>query len=522
MDSLKEFRYFDPTTGEPIDNPQVNLVFDSSGKPAWKKGKGRFAKNPEWWVVPETEGEKEKLSAAPLNGQTLSANQIPTNKKAAELVKAAKSKEDAIKAKKAAEQREADKQKAAEEAAQRRQSVVDNLAKSGVLQNETLKKAVNTSQIPIFNKDFARISKGINKVLATATKTKFLTDTYTADEGTSIEKGVSNSAEVSDIVKEVINNNLTVVKDATGKVSFVYSLKPISNMSEKKHAEARRLTEEETSGQTNEVTSGQPAQTTATTQPENQPPQQAGDQPNSQASDQSENASTQTSRDTSASVTLTSADMKLFKDELTAAIEPILSETLKTIADAAQSIRFHCSSIGAPAQEVPTSETEEAAKPQQESKDMRVLRRLLEDDKPSEVASVKEDSSEGSSTEKPADATDEEEVAKEAAAAAEAPKVPSFPGNKTLKTIIDQLNEKGNPFETSRATYKLNYKIDNISPEDRSFDIIVTSESTTPKEGFWSSFGKEAGKFLKAAGGALAKGAAAVANVIASDGRMTF
>lgn len=518
MDSLKEFRYFDPATGEPINNPQVSLVFDSSGKAAWKRGKGRFAKNPGWWIVPETEGEKEKLSAAPLNGQTLSADQIPTNKKAAELVRAAKSKEDAIKAKKAAEQREADKQKVAEEAAQRRQSVISNLADSGALQNETLKKAVNASQIPIFNKDFARISKGINKVLATAIKTKFLTDTYTADKGTSIEKGVSNSAEVSDIVNEVINNHLSAVRDATGKVSFVYNLQPISNMTEKKHTRGIRLVEEETSDQTNGVTSGQPAQTTATAQPESQPPQKVDDQSNPQASEQPGNASTQTSGDTSASITLTSADMKLFKDELTAAIEPILSETLKTITDAAQSVRFHCTSIGAPTQEAPTSETKEAAEVKQESKDMRVLRRLLEDDASSEDSSVEKDSSEESSTEKPADVTDEKEGTKEAAADAEAPRVPPFPDNKTLKTIIDQLNEKGNPFETSRATYKLNYKIDNISPEDRSFDIIVTSESTTPKEGFWSSFGKEAGKFLKAAGGTLAK----VADVAASDGRMTF
>ena len=101
---------------------------------------------------------------------------------------------------------------------------------------------------------------------------------------------------------------------------------------------------------------------------------------------------------------------------------------------------------------------------------------------------------------------------------ADASKVPSFPDNKTLKTIIDKLNQKGNPFETNAAVYNLAYKIDNISPEDRSFDIIVTSKSTTPKEGFWSSFKKKAGKFLKTAGSTLSK----AAGVLASDGKMTF
>ena len=522
MESLKEFKYFDPATGEAINDPQVNLTFSSGGRAAWKDKNNVFAKNPEWWVVPETEGERERLSKVPLNSQVLSANQIPTSKKVAELLKATKDKETAAKAKKAAEQKAEDIKKAAEESAQRRQSIIDNLANSGTLQDEVLKKAINTSQIPIFNEDFARISKGINKVLSVAVESKLLTDTYTADGGTPTEKGVSNSAEVSDIVKEIVNNHLSVVEDATGKASFVYNVKPIDSMTERKHARDRRLVEEEAVNQTGVETSGQPVLQTApqtpvqtnTAQPAAQPSQQANNQSNTQTSEQSGDAPAQPPESTSTTVTLTSADMKLFKNDLAAAIEPILSETLKTIMDAAQSVCFHCSSIGAPAQEDSTNEAEETAKPQQESKDMRVFKRLLEDDEEaSETAPAEE-----VSTEKSADTTDKKEDVEKPAVDADASKVPSFPDNKTLKTIIDKLNQKGNPFETNAAVYNLAYKIDNISPEDRSFDIIVTSKSTTPKEGFWSSFKKKAGKFLKTAGSTLSK----AAGVLASDGKMTF
>lgn len=522
MESLKEFKYFDPATGEAINDPQVNLTFDSSGKASWRGKKGGFAKNPGWWIVPETEGERKNLSKAPLNSQILSANQIPTSKKAAELLKAAKDKEATAKAKMAAEQKAEDTKKAAEESAQRRQSIIDNLANSGTLQDEVLKKAINTSQIPIFNEDFARISKGINKVLSVAVESKLLTDTYTADEGTPTEKGISNSAEVSDIVKEIVNNHLSVVEDATGKTSFVYNVKPVDSMTERKHARDRRLVEEEAVNQTGAETSDQPAPQTApqtpvqtnTAQPAAQPSQQANNQSNTQTSEQSGDAPAQPPENTSATVTLTSADMKLFKNDLAAAIEPILSETLKTIMDAAQSVRFHCSSIGAPTQEDSTNEAEETAKPQQESKDMRVFKRLLEDDEETSEATPTEEAS----AEKSTDTTDKKEDVEKPAVDADASKVPSFPDNKTLKTIIDKLNQKGNPFETNAAVYNLAYKIDNISPEDRSFDIIVTSKSTTPKEDFWSSFKKKAGKFLKAAGSTLSK----AAGVLASDGKMTF
>ena len=145
---------------------------------------------------------------------------------------------------------------------------------------------------------------------------------------------------------------------------------------------------------------------------------------------------------------------------------------------------------------------------------MRVFKRLLEDDEETPETVPAEEVS----TEKPANTTDKKEDVEKPAVDADASKIPSFPDNKTLKTIIDKLNQKGNPFETNAAIYNLAYKMDNISPEDRSFDIIVTSKSTTPKEDFWSSFKKKTGKFLKAAGSTLSK----AAGVLASDGKMTF
>ena len=42
--------------------------------------------------------------------------------------------------------------------------------------------------------------------------------------------------------------------------------------------------------------------------------------------------------------------------------------------------------------------------------------------------------------------------------------------------------------------------MDNINPKDMSFDIIVTSASTTPKDGFWKTFGASLKQYLKQAG----------------------
>ena len=112
-----------------------------------------------------------------------------------------------------------------------------------------------------------------------------------------------------------------------------------------------------------------------------------------------------------------------------------------------------------------------------------VLRRLLEEEESKETTVQEDESKEEKSPEKAAP-----------------PKASTFPSTDTLKLIVDKLNRAGSPFETSNATYKLSYKMDNINPKDMSFDIIVTSASTIPKDGFWKTFGTNLKQYLKQAG----------------------
>ena len=82
---------------------------------------------------------------------------------------------------------------------------------------------------------------------------------------------------------------------------------------------------------------------------------------------------------------------------------------------------------------------------------------------------------------------------------------PVFPTTEALKTFIAGLNKAGNPFETDLAVYSLTYTLEDMDASSLSFNILVESKKTTPKEGFWESFGKALKAHLKKAGAQIAR-----------------
>ena len=499
MESLKEFKYFNPNTKAPIPDPDVKLSFDKNGRPTWRNRRGQTAGNPNWWVAAETKGEQNSLSNFS-DSKQLSLNQVLTNTQASNLEKAAREKAAAevaaaeknsaeVTAKKKEEDKKQKDDESKKRAARDIETVVKNLSDSGILQTEVTKAVVNSNDIPIFTEDFGRIRKAINTVLSKATKSKLFTHKYTADEGVAVENGEANAKPAQEIAKGLIERYLTSSKSQDGKTVFSYSILPVAaEVSESLAVEGTRLFEDAPASDQVTTPAEQPSQGTTDPAPKNKetPPVE-----------QPSNSST---------ITLSESSKENLTNELAEAIEPLLSEISKTITSSAKMIKYHCSAPATPDQEDNSSQTVEQ---KAESKDRCVFQRLLEDGEVSGDPETQE--ADGASSEEEAvssetasqkGSTEESKKETPAKAAKEEPdkaaskEAVAFPSNDTLKTIVDGLNKVGKSFETSNATYNLSYSMDNIDPKDKSFDIIVTSTSTTPKDSFWTWFGG----YLKKAG----------------------
>lgn len=496
MESLKEFKYFNPNTKAPIPDPDVKLSFDKNGRPAWRNRKGQTAGNPNWWVAAETKGEQNSLSNFS-DSKQLSLNQVLTNAQASNLEKAAREKAAAevaaaeknsaeVTAKKKEEDKKQKDVESKKRAARDIETVVKNLSDSGILQTEVTKAVVNSNDIPIFTEDFGRIRKAINTVLSKATKAKLFTHEYTADKGVVVENGEANAKPAQEIAKGLIERYLTSSKSQDGKTVFSYSILPVAvEVSESLVVEGTRLFEDAPASDQATTPVEKPSQGTTDPTPKNKetPP-----------AEQPSNSST---------ITLSESSKENLTNELAEAIEPLLSEISKTITSSAKMIKYHCSALA----------TSDQVEQKTESKDRCVFQRLLEDGEvlgdpetqeadgassEEEVVSSETTSQKGSTEESKKETP--AKAAKEGPDKAASKEAVAFPSNDTLKTIVDGLNKVGKSFETSNATYNLSYSMDNIDPKDRSFDIIVTSTSTTPKDGFWKTFGADLKQYLKQAG----------------------
>lgn len=523
MELLREFKYYDSNTGKEIKNPDYTLAYDKNiDKFIWyNKGQQPINFIPKY-KVSATEGSEteRKLLNRVYNDSKkpkgLDKDQIATKKWLDQKSHQAQQPQQTQEPQQSQQPQQQPQQpnastggstekkddKPKEESLQNADAIVKNLSDSGVLQAEVTKALVNANDIPIFTDDFDRIGKAINKLLSKATKVDLFTSDYTVDGGTPVEKGNTTTKTAKDIAKEIVEKYISTTRDPSGASLYTYKLLPTDeNIAESNLNKQYSLREGSSPAQAADSTStGNPAQpsTQASENTSEDATKQASEQKTSQP-DLDASKSEQTTE--TSSIVLRGSGIKDLSNRIVSAVEPLVKEVTDTITGSAKAVKYHCSTLAAP-----TQTSEQATERKTEMNNSIVLRRLLEEEESKETTTTPSEesskeaasSSEGKSKEVTAQESEsKEEKSPEKAAP---PKAPTFPSTDTLKLIVDKLNRAGSPFETSNATYKLSYKMDNINPKDMSFDIIVTSASTTPKDGFWKTFGANLKQYLKQAG----------------------
>ncbi len=495
MESLKEFIYFNPTTKERITDPEVKLSFDKNGRPVWRNKKGQVAKNPNLWVGAETKGEQDNLSKLPASN-ALSPNQVLTPGQITNLEKAMKDKEASA---------------AAEKAFQDSQTIVKNLTDSGTLQKEVTKAVVNAENIPIFPDDIPKISAAISKALKAATKSGIFDGEFLASEGEIVNAGRAMNATADAVVRTVLDSYLVPSKSLDGKNAFTYTF---LSEEEEESLQERRKKEKKKCLCVREASSSLKEEAPTVTSQTNPP---VKDQTNPTVEEPPvQNAKT---------VTVSEQCRNDLETALTPKVTEMLSDVLESIESTATSVRFRCVGVGEPSQ-AETKEPEETSnlqpeEPAQEAKepvqkteeathsnDYYVFTRLIEAEEDEGVTTAENDEPDKGAVsedtgkepvEKPA-----KDTAKEDKKSDKAEGAPVFPTTEALKTLIEGLNKAGNSFETDLAVYSLSYTLEDVDTDSLSFDILVESKKTTPKEGFWESFGKALKAYLKKAGAQIA------------------
>lgn len=488
MESLKEFIYFNPATKEQIADPEVKLSFDKNGRPAWRNKKGQVAKNPNLWVGAETKGEQDNLSKLPASN-ALSPNQVLTPSQVTNLKKAMKDTEASA---------------AAEKAFQDSQTIVKNLTDSGALQKEVTKAVINTESIPIFPDDILKISTAISKALKAARKSKLIDDEFLASEGEIVNTGRAMNATADAVVRTVLDGYLAPSESSDGKNAFTYTFLPEEPLQESRKKKSLRV---------REATSSLEEAPTVTSQ--TNPP--AENQTNSPVEEPSvQNAET---------VTVSEQCRKDLETVLKTKVTEMLSDVLESIESTATSVRFYCRHVGEPLQvgaekskedsapqegteklegdsasqvEVSSEENKGSGKAEEalHSNDYYVFTRLTE---------AEDDRGTKSDGESETDADPAKEIGKEdEKPEEEQSEAPAFPTTDALKTFIAGLNKAGKSFETDLAVYDLSYTLEDMDANSLSFNILVESKKTTPKEGFWESLGKKLKAHLKKAGAQIA------------------
>ncbi len=502
MESLKEFKYFDPATKEQIADPEVKLSFDKNGRPAWRNKKGQVTKNPNFWVGAETKGEQDNLSKLPASN-ALSPNQVLTPGQITNLEKAMKDKEASA---------------AAEKAFQDSQTIVKNLTDSGALQKEVTKAVVNTESIPIFPDDIPRISAAISKALKSATKSGLFSDEYLSSEGEIVSTGRAVNTTADTVVRTVLDSYLSLAKSSDGKDVLIYTLLPEEKpLQESEKKKKRRLlhTREATNDLKKEVTTDAPQSNPS----EGQADPSLGDsakfpvkEPLAQKTE---------------SIVIPKQRKKDLETALNSKVTEILSDVLESFKSTATSLRFRCVGVGEPSQaeakepeetpnlqpEKPVQETKEPVQKAKEavhSNDYYIFTRLVEAEEDEEVTTAEDTESDKGVVSEDTDKEPVEKLAKDAAkenkkSGEVKEEAPVFPTTEALKTFIAGLNKAGNPFETDLAVYSLTYTLEDMDASSLSFNILVESKKTTPKEGFWESFGKALKAHLKKTGAQIAR-----------------
>ena len=511
MESLKEFNYYN-VKGEQIKNPDHTLQYDKKdGKLLWFDAKNAPTPAPLQWRVAATNAkEQEYLNNEIKRGTVIGKNQIATpewlaQKQALQNPSNTKSAQNNPASSQEPANTNPDPAKSKTPPGKSNETlIVDNLVNSGTLQKEIPKAVVNAESIPILAGDLPRISAAISKALISAEKTGLFDGDFLLDEGDGeiVNTGQAKSTTADTIVSAVLNKYLSVSKSPEGKSFFTYTFLPEEeSLQEAKGSKKKKSSKPKKKGspspgdvKNNNSKVGNSAVTSGSTSPENQIKPSAEE----------------TLAQKAKTIILTSDNKRDLKIVLKNKVTEMLSDVLESFRSTAALVKYHCRGVVGPSQTEKTSQ--EVKEPAQEieeaihSNDYYVFTSLAEAKKDKVSASGKvgtvnkekgKPAKKDSKEEKKLTGKDDEKKEKPSEVKAE---TPVFPTTEALKTFIEGLNKAGNTFEADLAVYNLSYTLGDIDTNSLSFDILVESTQTTPKEGFWESFGKE----LKRAGAQIA------------------
>lgn len=523
MESLKEFNYYD-VNGNQIKNPNHTLQYDKDlDKLIWFDAKNSPADAPVQWRVAATNPtEQEYLNKELERGTNIGKAQIATPEWLAQKQEQAQQKQAAVTP---TQDVPDDSQKPVNTNPNPVKSgipskksdemlIVDNLVNSGTLQKEVTKAVVNTENIPILAGDIPEISAAISKALKAAKKSGLFSSEFLSGEGEVVNAGQAKDATADTVTNTVLNDYLTVSKSPKNRDIFTYTFLPEGEPLQEKGGKSKKKKKKVSNTR---QTSPKPTVKASTAAPQTTLPGNQTEPPLEDLSAQKPN-----------SVTLDEKRKRELEVVLKDKITEMLSETLESFKSTATSVRFRCVGVSEPSQaetkepketsnlqpKEPVQETEGPVQRDKEavhSNDYYIFTRLVEAEGDEEVTTaentetgeqvVPEDTSEEPVEEKPT-----EEAAKEKEKTGKVKsEAPVFPTAEALKTLIEGLNKAGSSFETDLAVYTLRYTLEDTDTGSLSFDILVESEKTSPKEGFWKSFGKALIAYLKKAGAQIAR-----------------
>ena len=521
MESLKEFNYYD-VNGNQIKNPNHTLQYDKDlDKLIWLDAKNSPAAAPVQWRVAATNPtEQEYLNKELERGTNIGENQIATPEWLAQKQEQAQQKQAAATPTQDAPD---DSQKPAntnpnpvkpEIPSEKSDEilVVDNLVNSGTLQKEVTKAVVNAENIPILTGDIPEISAAISKALKAAKKSGLFSSEFLSGEGEVVNAGQARDTTADAIMSTVLNDYLSVSKSPKNKNLFTYTFLPEEESLQEKGGKSKKKKKKVANTR---QASPKPAITTSTAAPQTPPPVDQPKPPLEGLSVQKPN-----------SVTLDEKRKKELETVLKNKITEMLSDTLESFKSTATSLKYHCVAEGKPFQveaeepketsnrqpEEPAQETKEPVQKTEEathSNDYYIFTRLIEAEEGEEVTATKGDESDEGAVSKNTGKDPVEELTKDIAKEDKKSdrveeEAPAFPTTEALKTLIEGLNKAGNSFETDLAVYTLSYTLEDVDTDSLSFDILVESKKTTPKEGFWETFGKKLKTYLAKAGAQIA------------------
>ena len=554
MESLKEFNYYD-VNGAKIKNPDRTLQYDKKlNKLSWYDAKNSpIGKAPNWRVEATNYKELGYLNGA-LERKDIGMDQIATPEWLAQKRKIGRIDREAGGSTQGTSTKPADTNtdtgKSKIPPGKTKEAlIIDNLVNSGALQKEITKAVVNAESIPILAGDLPRISAAISKALKSAEKTGLFDDEFLSGEGEVINTGQAKGATVGTIANTVLNKYLSVSKSIIDENLYTYTFLPeVDSLQETKGSKKRKSSNSGGRGSSN---SGNRKPSNTGNNGSNNNSKVENTTVTSQASPSGDQANPPVNNSTSPPVkeppvtnppvqkakSITLDNIRGLKVALKDKVTEMLSEVQESFEATAASVKFHCVGVVKPSQvkvekseEIPASQTEGSSQKDKEpvqevkepvqkveeaiySNDYYVFARLIE---------VKEDKAStpnGTGTDgkaikgKPAGEdgkkkgkSEEMKAAKEEGKPNDAKaEAPVFPSTEALKTLIEGLNKAGSPFETDLAVYTLHYTLGDVDVGSLSFDIIVESKKTSPKEGFWESFGKALKAHLKKAGAHIAR-----------------